>query len=603
MAALFASEETIMKSGSLNSIEPTQHHAIDMPITSDGSSQPPVSPNLTQDEASGDSGGIPDESVGISPALRAELRKAVEEDKSEVVMLIVEKDEKLVTTTINDLGNTALDIAAYRGHTPIVQYLLTKMKADDLKPKNSSSNTALASAARVGNVEIAKILVDKDKTLLDIESTDGKLPLHEAAANGRRDMVKFLYERMKGNDLWTSENRGRVLLACVQAELFDIAQEIATDHPELAVSTCRDILEALACNPDAFRIKKHSVLAYFLKPKIDACDGHVDEGNQAVMLLRTILNCILKPEAWLTRGLADQIIEVEKLEETPQNFFSRVSFEAVKKGNTAFLAVLIDEHPKVLSELNDNKQNLFHYAVLYRRAGIFNLLNSNKDPIMHSLKNGEDKNRNILLHFVGMLEEIMRSNQWQDLKEPDVQMVQEEIWFKMVSDILPSSLRKKKNKDGLTPKELFTKNHRDLFLKAVDSEKKKVSGYFSPGVSILLMVAASTVNQYHNETGLFWLLTMLLHGMAFLLAFIAVLNTWKISDYAVDDFKSLRSKGNLTIIQLEMAVVLLLLSVASTYLIKDPYIAPITVVMFSFVYWKIGHHSSLPDLEKRTKLA
>lgn len=97
------------------------------------------------------------------------------------------------------------------------------MKSEDLLLQNRSGNTALCLAAAGGNVSIAKILVNKNRKLLDIPGSQNLLPLHIASLYGKYDMVKYLLKEsdtMRNDEIWTDQSRGLVLLQCVEADFY-----------------------------------------------------------------------------------------------------------------------------------------------------------------------------------------------------------------------------------------------------------------------------------------------------------------------------------------------------------------------------------------------
>ncbi|KAL7588733.1 hypothetical protein Lser_V15G40736 [Lactuca serriola] len=573
----------------------SQQHLVDMPFTSNGET-----PEWKR--------------------ILSELLEASKEGNWKAAKGILDKHKELVRVSINVWGETALHVAAYEGHTLFVENLVRLMEDVDLELKNSSSNTALHIVAQGKNVVIANVLATENPKLLDMEGNDGKLPLQMAALSGNHHMMMYLHgmsKRMKCS-AWTDERRCGVLLTCVEAELFEVAQEIVKDFPKLAQSEDEDsILGVLARQRNAFNIKKHlyqydayqghvdqgnqtlqlftTVLTYFRKPNADAYGCHVDEENQAVQLLRTILENVPKPISDdMQRGTVDQILEDNVLEESCQcpKYISRVLFVAAEEDNAAFVDVLIRQYPKAVLHQNDNKMTLFQVAVLCRCLGIFNLLCC-VGSIKESIITVEDENGNNLLHLVGILEEATMSNQWQDFQEPDVEMAEKEKWFKMVSDMLPPSLREKKNKDGLRPRELFTKNNKDLFLRAVDSDKKTVYVLYASVMSLLVVIAASTVYPNHRDIGLLSALAMLLHGMAFILTFTSVISTLSIMwpNY-VDGFFSLRSVIASIMRRNLMAVLLVFFTAAMTY---NPYVLLLSSIMMiiPFLYWIICHNARL----------
>ncbi|XP_024977660.1 uncharacterized protein LOC112515221 [Cynara cardunculus var. scolymus] len=382
---------------------------------------------------------------------------------------IFEKHEELVRFSINRNCETTLHVAAYEGNTLFVKNLVTLMENKDMELQNSSSNTALCLAAVAGHVEMAEIMVTKNKTLLDIAGSEGKMPLYMAALSGRHDMVKYLYEnseRMTGG-FWTHESRGCVLLSCVEAELFDVALQIVNDRPELAVSG-GIVLGVLARKPHAFMNKRT-----FIEKLTNKYKRLIDEENQALKLLRIIWAHIVKlPKAKIDdilRGPADPIMEDDKL---TQKYSSRILFVAAGMGNTAFIVELIRQYPERVLELDDNNQTIFHVAISHRHFSIYSLLyeiGSIKDSVI----NLEDGKGNNMLHLVGILEEttMIMSNQLQNISGAVLQMRQELVWFELhlseVKAILPPSLREKKNTAGLSPHELFTENHKGLVSKAL----------------------------------------------------------------------------------------------------------------------------------------
>ncbi|PWA42260.1 ankyrin repeat-containing domain, PGG domain protein [Artemisia annua] len=139
-------------------------------------------------------------------------------------------------------------------------------------------------------------------------------------------------------------------------------------------------------------------------------------------------------------------------------YSSRMLFVAAAMGNTKFLVELIRQYPDLIWKVNDNGLSIFHIAVKHRHEGIYNLLyeiGAMKDLIT-PLK---DENENNMLHLVG---ERAKKKRLEDVSGVALQMQRELLWFKEVEAMIPPSYRERKNKDGLTPYELFTKEHKEL---------------------------------------------------------------------------------------------------------------------------------------------
>ncbi|KAJ0450035.1 putative ankyrin repeat-containing domain-containing protein [Helianthus annuus] len=110
-----------------------------------------------------------------------------------------------------------------------VTNLVKRMNPRDLQFQNRKGNTALCLAAASGNIGIAKILVERNRDLLDIPGHHGTmLPLYIASLYRKHDMVRYLYgisDRMRGVN-WTDRNRGWVLLKCVEADFHGKQYEV-----------------------------------------------------------------------------------------------------------------------------------------------------------------------------------------------------------------------------------------------------------------------------------------------------------------------------------------------------------------------------------------
>lgn len=99
-------------------------------------------------------------------------------------------------------SETALMVAVrsvQRNH--FVRKLVDIMTPVDLAMVDFNGLTSLHLAARSGNVEAAKLLVNKNPRLPDIGDVSSKVPLHMAAECGKREMVLYLYSITKENSI------------------------------------------------------------------------------------------------------------------------------------------------------------------------------------------------------------------------------------------------------------------------------------------------------------------------------------------------------------------------------------------------------------------
>ncbi|GJV21587.1 ankyrin repeat-containing domain, PGG domain protein [Tanacetum coccineum] len=169
-----------------------------------------------------------------------------------------------------------------------------------------------------------------------------------------------------------------------------------------------------------------------------------------------------------TKSIIDRAPAVPAPKPTYSN---RVLFVATEMGNTKFLVELIRLYPDLIWKINDNGLSVFHIAVKHRHEGIYNLLHeigAMKDMITPL----RDEHENNMLHLVG---KIAKKKRLEDVSGFALQMQRELLWFQEIRNMIPPSYRERKNKDDLTPHELFTKEHKDLVIRGEEWMKGTAS--------------------------------------------------------------------------------------------------------------------------------
>lgn len=107
----------------------------------------------------------------------------------------------------NKYGDTALMLAAFRGHAPAVRRLLDAGASPD-----NDGWTAMHYAAFGGHVEVAALLIERGADL-DAIAPNGQTPLMLASAAGSLDIAKALVEADADMDLEDYEGRTALMLA------------------------------------------------------------------------------------------------------------------------------------------------------------------------------------------------------------------------------------------------------------------------------------------------------------------------------------------------------------------------------------------------------
>jgi len=124
-------------------------------------------------------------------------------DASQIKPLLEIKD--------ND-GNTALMLAALKGHTECLNAMLEKLDASQIKPlleiKNNDDHTALMYAARLGHTEclnamLKELNANQIKPLLKIKGKDGYIAPMYAACLGHTECLNAMLEKLDASQIKT----------------------------------------------------------------------------------------------------------------------------------------------------------------------------------------------------------------------------------------------------------------------------------------------------------------------------------------------------------------------------------------------------------------
>ncbi|CAA3005728.1 ankyrin repeat-containing At5g02620-like [Olea europaea subsp. europaea] len=311
--------------------------------------------------------------------------------------------KKIASTKLTERGDTILHIAATAKQTSLVYNLVKHFEKSDLELLNNEKNTAFCFATVSGVVEIAKVMYEKNNNLPKIRSSLEKTPLEMAILLQKRKMVEYLYPITPRKDLKPEEIRD-IFLATIHADMYDISLKILKEEHTI-VSTTENVGMAL------------EVLAGKSLSHNHGCQGWIWER------LVTIITAI----PYIT-------------------------------WNVELLTLLTHSYPDLIWEVNKEKHSLFHIAVINRQEKMFSLIyqiGANKDLITLL----DDSKKNNILHLAG---EIAPPSRLNIVSGAALQMQRELLWFKEVEKIVSHPLLDMKNKDGKTPRELFSKKHKQL---------------------------------------------------------------------------------------------------------------------------------------------
>jgi hypothetical protein len=109
----------------------------------------------------------------------------------------------------NELGWTALHVAAFAGNVETAKVLIDAGADIHLRAKTRFRNTPLQVALLTGQYGTAKLLLDRGADPLDRQA-QGFAPIHEAAFLGRADLVQLLLDH--GAEVNSRSDDGRTAL-------------------------------------------------------------------------------------------------------------------------------------------------------------------------------------------------------------------------------------------------------------------------------------------------------------------------------------------------------------------------------------------------------
>ncbi|XP_021822528.1 uncharacterized protein LOC110763939 isoform X2 [Prunus avium] len=436
-------------------------------------------------------------------------------------------------------NKTALHMAIELEHEHIVEEIVQLMTEEELEIKFLGC-TALALAANQGNIKMVECMVRKSKKILTIPIENNNLtPILLACFNEHWDVVRYLYSVTPIEDLMPEKGPYGAGLLCqyICAKNFDMAQELIRRCPQLVLT--QDTygvtpIHALAFLPSAFPSGTH---LKFWQQCIYKCI-HIDpsraisdvrlsvqnEGNEegnrreitwsVLGLLQGLISnlhellginriCEMKLMHIQSLEILDRMCEVirpsygKELEDVYEAIF-----RAIERGIFEFVDHLLKECPHLWRAENRMRKNIFHFAIECRQEKVYSLIYRLDKRKRSWIGNVSDSSNNGMLHVAGMLSPLAKLD---TISGAALQMQRELQWFKEVETMVFPRLREALNAEYLTPRVLFTKNHKDLVKEGERWMKETATSCTVVGALIITIMFASvfTVPGGNNgETGL-----------------------------------------------------------------------------------------------------
>ncbi|XP_020216100.1 uncharacterized protein LOC109799869 isoform X2 [Cajanus cajan] len=457
------------------------------------------------------------------------LYKCVEEgdEKGVELFLSLAEGRRALFLTSDSDRRTVLHVAAIAGHVKVVEVLVREGEDILLKMHDNMGNTALALAAYLtGKTEVAECMVEDKKggrirqNLLAIANNDGEIPLLLAADRGHKRMTRYLFSKTPYKVLNEQDYDKRVLLLerCIREEILDVALgllELYLELDQLPPESLPDVflaLRALAKMPYAFLSGcqfgfLHNFIYNFLRVEETFEISH--EANfSGFRFCSPIKNVLLLPVMFLgirkiyeqkrTHRVVQQILSymqilVKKLNNSQlqRAFVYDAMLDAAKHGIVEFIESMAKADHDLLWSTDNYKRGIFSYAILHRKQIVFQLiynLNGRKDIIKYRI----DVFGNNLLHLAAHLGPSSDVN---DRAGAALQMQREFQWFKAVEEVVSLKCKEARNDDGKKPRELFTETHKELVKEGEKWAKQAAKSFALVGILIttVMFAAAFTV--------------------------------------------------------------------------------------------------------------
>ncbi|CAL9014026.1 unnamed protein product [Prunus brigantina] len=477
---------------------------------------------------------------------------------------------------------TALHLAVAFEHVNMAKALVELMTGEDLEIQDVDGLTAMAYAAIKGITQLAKCMIEKNKKLLILPSPpENKIPLLLAYSIGHWELARYLYSVTPLDALLQDNGCGgaEIVSESFRAKIF------GTKHvrPGSAVYDIRINVENVEDDP----ISERGGLG-MIYPKsgvmIFARINHIYKMKWAHERTSEILYSMCK------------VVKGKSLKQLQASGVQAAIFEAIKQGHVEFVREIIEANPLLINLTGENGKTIFQFAIECRQEKVY-IFFYKCSRIAPDLLVTIDQLRNTLLHAAASLSPVAQLNHIQGAA---LQMQRELQWFKEIEKLVPPKILEVVNvTDGITARDLFTKNHKELAKEGETSMKEIATSCTVVGALIItiMFTAAFTLPGGNNgNTGmplfldkkLFMVFIVsdalsLFSSTTSVMTFLGGFSTVLTSRYAEADFlKSLPTKMIIGLFTLFFSIATMMIAFVSTLFImlgeKSWIVIPITLL-------------------------
>ncbi|XP_071692595.1 uncharacterized protein [Rutidosis leptorrhynchoides] len=430
------------------------------------------------------------------------IHKAALKDDWKSVAQIFENEPELMTKPINYLGETPLMIAVGTNNShnfvkQLVERIIALGATDRLFLKSSGGDNPLHRAAIIGNTVDARLLVEQNREMTQVQNDSGYTPLVLAAWHGNKKLLRYLLrvtrellsEEEGSRSLFTGVAGGDLVNLTIQAGFLDIALELIKLHPDIVLEedgASRTALEVLVMPMNKWS-QEETRDNIFPKVYKMFANGFWGVLRYLAPWLKDIHD--IKVNDYLAKLLTKHICTrvIAKVDhDLTWKILGSATSASVQHGTPEVIRECISAYPDIIW-YKDKGFHLSLEAIAQRQEQVYNVIwhssiNNVSQAYMIDLEEKENS-----LHKAAKLAPPHRLN---IVTGAALQMQRELQWFKEVENIVEPSFKEALNKNKKTPKVVFIEEHKELLDEAQQWMKDTASSCTVVAALIITMAFA-----------------------------------------------------------------------------------------------------------------
>ncbi|KAG7946299.1 hypothetical protein I3843_14G032600 [Carya illinoinensis] len=335
----------------------------------------------------------------------ADLYRAVHRGNLTATKDFLDYQREAVSKAITNKGQTALHIAVTTGHAHIVKELVSRMSKGDLGIEDGDGYTALTTALVYERSELALYFM---VSMRNAFPSGNRLVFWKQWIYNCNQSAPATFETHLNVPNVENGRQRKKVITRIKSEIF-----------------VRSYLLALFW----WNLYDHVSIRKAIKQLYEMKKLHIQS--------QELVSCMCEE-------ISTSFIQTGQLENIG-GICDAITL-AVKNGISEFVLKVARTHPSFLENKYRNSRNILMLAVLYRQYEIFSNIDHGFD-MENTLTSYGDCNDDNILHMVGMIEDSTMLNQ---------------ISGAALHIIVNPKIKESTNKNGLTPRQLFTKNHGNM---------------------------------------------------------------------------------------------------------------------------------------------